>query len=252
MTVVALFDIDGTLLRAHGAGARSIGAALETVFGTRGPADHRFDGKTDPQIVRELMTRAGIPDDEISAGMAAVLARYTELLAGELANAATVELLPGVPALLDAVERDDALVLGLLTGNIAEGAALKLRAVGLEPSRFVIGAFGSDHHERPGLPPVALARAQATIDPSIDGARLVIIGDTPNDLTCGRSIGARAIGVETGRYGADELLPHDPVAVFADLRDTTRVLDALRGAPLHERGVRHATAPATMQPGTAA
>lgn len=232
MTTVVLFDIDGTLLRAHGAGARSIARALAEVFGTPGPADHRFDGKTDPQIVRELMTRAGIPDDEITAGMDTVLARYLELLEVELRDAAHVELLPGVPALLDAVGDDDALVAGLLTGNVATGAAMKLRAAGIDPARFEIGAYGSDHHDRPCLPPVALARARARFGDAFDGSRLVIIGDTPNDLTCGRSVGARAIGVETGRYTAPELLPYDPVAVFADLRDTPAVLRAIRGEAL--------------------
>lgn len=229
--VIVLFDIDGTLLRAHGAGARSIAAALVEVFGTPGPDGHRFDGKTDPQIVRELMTQAGVPDDEISAGMEAVLARYLELLERELATRAAVELLPGVPALLDAVERDARLVPALLTGNVAAGAALKLRAAGLDPDRFVLGAFGSDHHHRPMLPPVALARARARFGAHVDGASLVIVGDTPNDLTCGRGVGARAIGVETGRYRAAELLPHDPVAVFADLSDTAAVVAALVRAP---------------------
>jgi phosphoglycolate phosphatase-like HAD superfamily hydrolase len=229
MTTVVLFDIDGTLLRAHGAGARSIARALHEVFGTTGPADHRFDGKTDPQIVRELMTHAGVADEAIDAGMDAVLARYLELLEVELRDTAHVELLPGVPALLDAVEADDVLVAGLLTGNVAAGAAMKLRAAGIDPSRFEIGAFGSDHHHRPALPPVALARARARYGASFDGSRLVIVGDTPNDLTCGRGVGARAIGVETGRYTAPELLPYEPVAVFADLRDTAAVVRALRG-----------------------
>ncbi len=232
MTVVALFDIDGTLLKAHGAGARSIGRALEAVFGTRGPDGHRFDGKTDPQIVRELMTIAGVPDDEITAGMDAVLARYLELLEEELADRSRVELLPGVLALLDAVEAHERIALGVLTGNVVQGAAMKLRAAGIDHARFVVGAYGSDHHDRPCLPPVALARAQAAIDPALDGTRLVIIGDTPNDLTCGRSIGARAIGVETGHYRAPDLLPHAPVAVFADLADTAAVLRALGGEAL--------------------
>jgi phosphoglycolate phosphatase-like HAD superfamily hydrolase len=227
VTIVALFDLDGTLLKAHGAGARSIGRALEQVFGTRGPDGHRFDGKTDPQIVRELMTLAGVPDDEITAGMDAVLAEYLVHLEAELADTSRIELLPGVHALLDAVEAHADLALGVLTGNVARGAAMKCRAVGIDPARFVVGAYGSDHHHRPALPPVALARAQAALDPALDGTRLVIIGDTPNDLTCGRGIGARAIGVETGHYRAADLLPHEPVAVFADLADTDAVLRAL-------------------------
>jgi phosphoglycolate phosphatase len=230
MTIVTLFDIDGTILKAHGAGGRAVRQALRDVFGTDGPNPHPFDGKTDPLIVRELMSAAGIPADEIEAGMTETLDRYLTYLEAELAAPGSCTLLPGVGAVLDAVHDDDALVLGMLTGNILVGAELKLRAVGLDPSRFLVGAFGSDDGHRPALPAIALARANEQLDAPITGDQLIIIGDTPHDLTCGRGIGARAIGVETGRYTAAQLAPFAPVAIFADLQDTDAVLHALRHA----------------------
>ena len=231
MTTVVLFDIDGTLLSSAGAGRGAMEAALEAVFGTRGPSGYRYDGKTDPLIVRESMRHVGLDDATIEAGMDAVLARYLEGLAAGLRDPARLaRVLPGVPALVDAVHAADDLMLGLLTGNVVEGATLKLDAVGLAPDRFVVGAFGSDHAHRPALAPVAQARAEARLGRPIPGDRFVIIGDTPADLTCGRGIGARAIGVATGGYRRAELEGYDAYALVDDLADTSGILELIRGA----------------------
>jgi beta-phosphoglucomutase-like phosphatase (HAD superfamily) len=109
-------------------------------------------------------------------------------------------------------------------------ARVPSHAVGLAFDRFVVGAFGSDHEDRSQLPPVALARAQALLGRALAGDRLVIIGDTPADVHCGRGVGARAIAVATGGYTVEELDAHAPAATFADLRDTARVLEAIRDA----------------------
>ena len=179
---LVLFDIDGTILWTDGAGRRAVFRALEEHFGRIGPDDHRFDGKTDPQIVREL---------------------------------------------LDALEALDDVVLGLLTGNIQPGAHAKLAAVGIAPERFVVGAFGSDHHDRPELPEIARRRAEQVLGHPVRGGDVVVIGDTPADVACGIGIGARAIGVATGRYSVEELRACAPAAVFADLRDTAAVVRAI-------------------------
>lgn len=225
---LVLFDIDGTLLLSDGAGRRAIQRALHEVYGSTGPADHHFDGKTDPQIVRELMQLAGHGDERIDAGMQALLARYVECLHEELGTPGRrAYTLPGVPDLLDALEARSEVVLGLLTGNIEQGARAKLEAVGLAFDRFRIGAYGSDHEHRPELPAIARARAMGTLGVDVRGGAIVVIGDTPADLTCGRSLGASAIGVATGRYSVNDLLSHDPVAAFEDLSDTAAVLRAI-------------------------
>lgn len=228
MTVLALFDIDGTMLLANGAGRRSVHQAMVDVFGATGPQHHPFDGKTDPQIVRELGMMAGIAEEVIHQKMTAALDRYYDYLEADITGSPhTVELLPGVVALLDALESRGDVMLGLLTGNIEAGAALKLRAVNIAPERFVIGAYGSDAPVRPALPAIAQSRAAARLGTDLPGSRIVIIGDTPHDLTCGREIGAHAIGVETGRFRAADLNPHNPLAVFADLTDTVAVVQAI-------------------------
>ena len=228
---VVLFDIDGTLLLSDGAGRRAMEKVLLETFGDVGPASYRYGGKTDKLIVRETMRLVGIPDNAIEAAMEHVIAAYLRNLREELtgtANAARV--LPGVYALLDAVERHSDLVLGLLTGNVMEGAGVKLRAVQLNPERFKVGAFGSDHEERPMLPPIALQRASALLGHELSGDCLIIIGDTEHDMTCGLGVGARAIGVATGGVPRHELESHAPAAVFDDFSQTDRVLEAILNA----------------------
>lgn len=223
---LVLFDIDGTILRSNGAGRRAMIAALREVFGGTGPEDHRYDGKTDPQIVREVMRIEGHGDVHIDERMDALMALYLALLDRELEGAGT-QVYPGVPELLDALEARDDIILGLLTGNLREGANAKLRAAGIDPERFRVGAFGSDHENRPALPVVAQRRAREMLGIELPGSKIVVIGDTPADIECGRSLGVRAIGVATGSYTVDELRRHSPHAVFETLADTAEVVRAI-------------------------
>ena len=228
---LVLFDIDGTILWSDGAGRRAMTSALTEVFGTAGPTDYRYDGKTDPQIVRDLMRFAGHCDEDIDTRMPRLLASYLAGLSPELANGqCQPRLLPGVPELLDAIESRGHMVLGLLTGNTRDGAALKLRAAGIDPGRFRVGAFGSDHAHRPELPAIAVRRAREALGLDIPGDSVFVIGDTPADIECGRSVGARAIAVATGRYSVEELASHAPLAVFHDLTDTAAVIRVILGA----------------------
>lgn len=231
MTRVVLFDIDGTILLSHGAGRGAMESSLLEHFGAAGPKSYRYDGKTDKLIVRETMRLHGLADAEIDARMESVLERYLEHLLAALADGTRkAYALPGIPALIDEVERADDLVLGLLTGNVVAGARAKLGAIDLDFDRFAVGAFGSDHEDRPQLPPIARERASALLGYDVPGERLIIIGDTPADVHCGRGVGARAIAVATGGFTVDELAVHEPVATFADLTDTARVLAAIRDA----------------------
>ena len=225
---LVLFDIDGTILWSDGAGRRAIHTALMEVFGSTGPADYRFDGKTDRQIVRDLMRIEGHGDEHIDAQMDPVLTRYVECLAGELgAETLGARLLDGVEELLAALEARDDVILGLLTGNVESGARAKLRAVGIDPDRFTVGAFGSDHEHRPELPAIAQQRVRDELGIEVAGPDIVVIGDTPADIHCARSVEARAIGVATGRYPVDELREHGAAAVFSDLTDTGAVMRAI-------------------------
>lgn len=225
---VALFDIDGTLLWTRGAGRRAMERAFVAHMGSRGAADHRYDGKTDRQIVREAMRHAGFADPDIDVRMDAVLASYLAELVVELDREDHgVELLPGVRELLDALEARDDVVLGLLTGNLIRGAEQKLRVAGIDIARFTVGAFGSDGEHRHDLPAIAQDRASAHVGRAVSGNACVIIGDTPSDVACGRGIGARAIAVATGHFDVAALHACNPYAVFADLTDTAAIVRAI-------------------------
>ena len=228
---LVLFDIDGTILWSDGAGRRAMQRALMTAFGTSGNADYRYDGKTDMQIVRDLMRMEGHADDIIDARMQSLLAQYVAGLHEELSSGATlVRRFDGVLELLDALEARRDRRVGLLTGNIEVGAQAKLRAVGIDPARFAVNAFGSDHEIRGELPAIAQQRAREQLGLDVNGDAIVIIGDTPADIDCTRAIGAKAIAVATGRYSVDDLSEHQPTAVFADLADTAAVMRAIDAA----------------------
>lgn len=226
-----LFDIDGTLLWTDGAGRRAVGAALRDEIGTTGPIDtYRLDGKTDPLIVRELLELAGHPDPADPRRIAAVCDRYVLRLEEELSQNNQARLLPGVRELLAALEpheRAGGAMVGLLTGNIERGAVLKLRAAGLDPGRFQVGAYGSDSGVRSELPAIAAARARTLVTREFSGTSIVILGDTPADVECGRPIGARTIGVATGHYDVPALHSAGAAVVLADLADTSAALAAI-------------------------
>jgi phosphoglycolate phosphatase-like HAD superfamily hydrolase len=230
-TRLVLFDIDGTLLLTAGAGRRAIVAALhEEVDDPRAFEGIRFDGKTDPQIVAEMLEAAGQVESRDSDRVRQLCHRYLRFLAEELERSTTsTTLMPGVLPLLDRLEAHTGVLLGLLTGNLAEGAALKLQSGGIDPSRFRVGAYGSDAAHRPALPEIAARRAEPFFGRLPRGAEIVIIGDTPADIRCGAEVAARAIGVATGAYSVDDLAGCRPHAVFEDLSDTDRVLDAILG-----------------------
>lgn len=228
---IVLFDIDGTILRSGGVGRIAMERALTEIFGTPGHADYRYDGKTDRQIVRESMRHEGKTDEQIDNAMTALLASYVRELHSELGSGKRqVHIYPGVVELMDELEKRDDVVLGLLTGNIVEGAKAKLGAAGIDFSRFHVNAFGSDHEDRPQLPAIAQERAREKLGADVPGNRVVVIGDTPADIRCGEAIGARAIGVATGRYTVDELNEHGAYAVFETLADTDAVMERIMNA----------------------
>lgn len=228
---LVLFDIDGTLLNSGGLGRASMQHALAEVFGSPGNATYRYDGKTDRQIVRETMRLEGHSDAHIDARLPRVTELYIDgLHAGVRSGKFNVRPHAGVPEILDALEARDDVVLGLLTGNIADGARIKLSAAGIDPARFRVNAFGSDHEDRPELPAIAQRRASELLGLTIAGNRLVVIGDTPADIECGRSLGARAIGVASGHYSVEELSLHNPYAALPSLANTRHALQTILNA----------------------
>jgi phosphoglycolate phosphatase-like HAD superfamily hydrolase len=227
---LVLFDIDGTLLSAGGISSRAMVEALVAEFGTAGAADeYDYSGKTDPQIVRDLMGAAGVPGARIDAGMSAVLTDYRSRLDARL-RPEHVRAKPGVEAVVTALAQDARVTLALLTGNIEPCARAKLEPLGLN-RHFPFGAYGSDHEDRYRLPTVAVARATAHTGATFTGEEVVIVGDSIHDVLCGRSIGVRAVAVATGRTSRERLAVEQPHALLDDLSDTALAVGQILGLP---------------------
>jgi len=192
----------------------------------RGELDgYSFHGRTDPAIIVDLATRWGAPEVLVRERLDACLARYVEILREELSGD-DVEVLPGVRELVTALAGDRRVVLGVLTGNVAGGLALKLAPTGLLPL-FQVEASGSDSALRPELPRVAVERAERLTGHGFAGKEIVVIGDTPADILCGAELGVRTIAVATGRHTLADLALHAPDHLFADLGEWRAVVSVI-------------------------
>ncbi|HYX22012.1 MAG TPA: HAD hydrolase-like protein, partial [Thermoanaerobaculia bacterium] len=208
---LVLFDIDGTLLSAGRVARDAILRSLQASFGWSYTPDHEdrgkfdFSGKTDPQIVRELVGEAVGPER-----FERELPRALELYLEELERLAA----------------EPRVTLGLLTGNLERGARLKLAPPGFN-RYFPFGAFGSDSADRYLLPPIAVQRAHAHCGRRFEGKSVVIVGDSVHDVACGRSLGVRAVAVATGITSVERLSAERPDAIFESFTDTERAFSAI-------------------------
>ncbi len=221
-----LFDIDGTLLRAQGVGP----AAMERV-GRRllGPAftleGIDFGGALDPWIFRQAAQRLG-HDDPSHLHPAFHDAYLVELALALADGERRTVVLPGVGAALAALRDDPAATLGLVSGNYARAVPLKLRAGGIDPAQFVVGAFGDDAPTRPDLVRLAMEQWRARgADP--DPRRVVVIGDTPRDIDCAKKNGCRSVAVATGHHTVAQLEAGGADLVLRDLTALVTALDAV-------------------------
>ena len=225
MHTLVLFDIDGTLTRGGPAKVAFHTAMLET-FGTAGAIEsHDFSGKTDPQIVRELLTEAGLDDAAVDEGLLGLWDRYIQELEARIVDNPML-LLPGVAGLIDALAADPDVALGLVTGNIVRGARVKLGSVGLA-ERFAVGGYGSDDEGREHLPAIAMERAFEAWGIRFPPESTVIVGDTPRDVECGKHEGTRTVAVATGRIPRERLETTEADAIFDDFSDVGAVIEAL-------------------------
>jgi phosphoglycolate phosphatase-like HAD superfamily hydrolase len=213
-----LFDIDGTLLTTNGAGRPAVEAALSEIAGfpvsTEGVS---FSGKTDPQILREVLTRSGADEDLLNGRFHEAVEAFRQTR-HRVFDPAGADALDGACALVERLHGDERVQLALLTGNLREMAYLKVGAIGFDERHFPFGAFGSDSEHRNELPAIALERAAAHAGRSFEG-EVVIIGDTPRDIECGRAGGCVTVAVPTGRYDRAALAEHEPDVLLDSLAD---------------------------------
>ena len=227
---LVLFDIDGTLLSAGRVARDAILRSLKTSFEWAYTPEHEdrgkfdFSGKTDPQIVRELVLES-VGRDRFDRDLDRALELYLEELERQLLPG-TVVPKPGIAELLRRLAEEPRVTLGLLTGNLERGARLKLAPPDFNPY-FPFGAFGSDSADRYELPPIAVERAFAHTGRRFEGKSVVVVGDSIHDVACGRALGVRAIAVATGITSPERLAAEKPDEIFQDFSDTERAFDAI-------------------------
>jgi phosphoglycolate phosphatase-like HAD superfamily hydrolase len=216
-----LWDIDGTLIASGGAGMRALQTALRNVYGIDGSlADIDFAGRTDTWIMRQVFRKFDLP--VTAENFSRYFEAYVAALPAELANP-HARVLPGVREILAAVSSHGGIAQGLLTGNMRRGAQAKLAHHGLWDF-FAFGAFADDSEHRNELGPHAVRRALEKHGVNFAADDVWVIGDTPHDIACGETIGARTLAVATGSSTLEQLRAHAPTAALENLADTTAVL----------------------------
>jgi phosphoglycolate phosphatase-like HAD superfamily hydrolase len=214
-----LFDIDGTLLTTNGAGRPAVEAALSNLIGRSISTEGiEFSGKTDPQILREVLARSGADDDLLNGRFPEAVEAFRQTM-HRVFDPTGADALDGACALVELLHEDERVQLALLTGNLQEMAYLKVGAIGLGEDHFPFGAFGSDHENRNELPAIAVERAAAHAGRSFGEGEVVIIGDTPRDIECGRAGGCTTVAVATGRFDRATLAEHEPDVLLDSLAD---------------------------------
>ena len=228
---IVLFDIDGTLLTTGAAARDAFAEALSEAAGRPvNPDGYSFSGKTDPQIARDILTLHGVAGAALEAAIPETIRLYVRAISEWKERLRDARLLPGVRDILQALASRDDLRTGLLTGNVEQGARVKVGHFNLAGYfDFAISCFGSDHADRYRLPALALQRARSRLGREVAPEELVLVGDSEHDVLCARAVGARSVAVTTGWTTAGALRALRPDALLPDLADTAAALRAITG-----------------------
>jgi len=206
-----LFDIDGTLINTGGAGLKAMKSAVADILGDIDLLkNYSFAGRTDSQIMNDMVRRSGKAEILSEAHEKA----YLDKLSVNLENSDKFKIYPNVNKLLDTYQEKSGFELALLTGNFRAGAELKLEYAGLW-KYFKWGAFGDISEDRVLLAQSALKKI-AGKEMNIRTKDIFIIGDTTNDIRCGRAIDATTVAFTAGFEPEEKLSACDPDFLVSD------------------------------------
>jgi phosphoglycolate phosphatase len=211
-----LWDIDGTLITSVGAGERALARALKLAFSIDRPLGNvELAGRTDRFIADQIFANQSLEASHENIHL--FFEAYVSCLDEEMHRGSAITL-PGITEVLEVLARADDFAQGLLTGNIARGAQIKLEHFDVW-HYFPYGAFADDSAVRNELGPYAVRRASEFHGLKFEGSDVVVVGDTPYDIECGRAISATTVAVATGQYTAENLLGHNPDLLLHDFNN---------------------------------
>lgn len=222
--ILLLWDIDGTLLSAKGAGPRAFDRATVDHFGREIPVSSiDWLGATDYSIAYALLEKAGkaVTRGEAQALIECYLAHLPEML-----DATNARAIAGTQELLEHFHGHDSVHQGLLTGNVRRGADIKLAYIGVD-HYFRFGAFADHSDHRNDLSRHALDLARQHLHPEWSPEQIYVIGDTPKDIECGKVIGAFTVAVATGNHSFEQLQAHEPSVLFETFEDPSGLVEFL-------------------------
>lgn len=230
MQRLILWDVDRTLLHTDGIAGEEMRASMAQIFGPVTKRERTFySGKTDWSIIQN-----SFPDFSPEA-IATNMDLFCDVYAHNLNQRRDdlhqrSETLPGVVEILRQLQQHDHIIQAPLTGNIAAVAHIKLEVLGLlNYLDHDVGAYGNDAENRADLVPIAARRAAEKYGTPLNEHTIIVIGDTPHDIACGKAHNARTVAIATGPYTLDDLQRHEPDALLTDLRDTATAIVAILG-----------------------
>lgn len=206
---ILFWDIDGTLLKTAKAGLYAFEEAIQDTLQI--PFDLssiKTAGMTDYYIAHQVLQLAKGLEPAVH-DICKLIARYEQALPSHLA-ARQGHLTPSVKEILTHLHHQEGYISLLLTGNTANGAKMKLNHYELDSYfDFSSSAFCDSCFNRTEISSRALSIVKKQY-PNVPLEHIYVIGDTPNDIDCGKSIGARTIAVATGMYSLEELMDYSP------------------------------------------
>jgi phosphoglycolate phosphatase-like HAD superfamily hydrolase len=237
MHIVALFDIDNTLIQSSAGHRQAYREAVEDVYGLKVDMNViNYHGMTDQEIIFKVLRKykldKGTIRSDLKKCMEVMALKYAEIVKSE-----NINILAGVGELLTKLQQND-IICGLVTGNLEKIARAKLKKIGLD-HHFKIGGFGSDHMDRAELAKLAIRRAESRFDLGRDRsiflfgdapqdmragkAVIFLFGDAPQDMRAGKAVGATSIGVTTGVFSREQLESAGADIVFQSLTDIDHI-----------------------------
>lgn len=222
MKPILLFDIDGTLLHVKRAFLYEIiSNLLDELSIKKDPLENSsFAGRTDKDIFSELISRSTLPKPDFI--------KIKSLYIDQIEQNLTSDQIDIIPGAFDSIlyANEKGYDVGLCTGNFKEVAFKKIEAAGLS-GMFKFGGYGCNHVHRKFLPAEA-HQSYSTLKKVIPNPeQYVVIGDTPNDISCAQFFGARSVAVTTGNFTKKELSVSNPDFIFEELGNPKKWISEL-------------------------